>query len=215
MNLLYQLAPLRKYFIVYLFPALLVIVNYFVFNFFITAFNIKDGYLSGMLFYWTFFCIIPVLLWINKRNRKILFRIKKINWWQVILILLPVAFSLRLGPFRNNIADATPFIILIGLLYSIVNAFCEEYLWRGLYINHYQANFFYAVIVPSVWFGIWYYVPLSVHPAANGNLYFILSAFGMGLCWGIVSFFTRSVFWAVISHALVDFLGINVLIFFK
>lgn len=215
MNLFDQLTSLRKHFIVYLFPPLLIIANYFAFNFFAAAFNAKEGYLSGTIFYWILFCIMPVFLWINRRNRRLLLRIKRINWWQAILIVLPVVLAFGFGPFKNRIGEATPMVILLSLLFALVNAICEEYLWRGLYFDHHQANFFYAVFVPSIWFGIWHYAPLSVHPATIGNFYFILAAIGMGLCWGIVTFYTRSVFWSVISHTLVDLSGLGVFYFFK
>lgn len=215
MNPFHQLASLRKHFIVYLFPPLLIIANYFAFNFFVAVFNTKEGWLAGMFFYWILFCIIPVVLWINRKSRRLLFRIKKINWWQAILVVLPVVFAFGFGPFKNRIGELTPVLGLLALFYALVNAICEEYFWRGLYFDHHQANFFYAVIVPSVWFGIWHYAPLSVHPAAIGNFYFILAAIGMGLSWGIVTFYTRSVFWNVISHTLVDLSGLGVIYFFK
>ncbi|HYM95519.1 MAG TPA: CPBP family glutamic-type intramembrane protease [Chitinophagaceae bacterium] len=182
------ISSLRKHFIIYLFPPLLIIANYFAFNFFVTITNIKEGYLSGMIFYWIFFCIIPVLLWIRKPNRKLLLKIKQLNWWQVILLVVPVALAFGFGPFKNRLIDATPLIIILSLLYAVINAFCEEFLWRGLYFDHHQANFFYAVIVPSIWFGIWHYVPLSVQPAGIGNFYFILVSIGLGFCWAVVTY---------------------------
>ena len=79
MNLLQQLGNRRRHFIVYLFPPLLIIVNYLVFSLFVSTNGLKEGYLSGMVFYWVVFCIIPILLWIRKPNRKLLFKIKKLN----------------------------------------------------------------------------------------------------------------------------------------
>jgi membrane protease YdiL (CAAX protease family) len=215
MNLLQQLGNRRRHFIVYLFPPLLIIVNYFVFSLFISVNGLKEGYLSGMIFYWLVFCIIPVLLWIKKPNRKLLFKIKKLNWWQIILLIIPVGLAFAFGPFKSRIADATPVIIILSLIYAIINAFCEEFLWRGLYFDHHPANFFYAVIVPSFWFGIWHYVPLSVQASNIGNFYFILSAMGLGFCWAAVTYYTRSVFWSFISHVVVDFSGLGILYYFS
>ncbi len=216
MNFFRQLAALRKHFIVYLFPPILIVVNYFAFNFFVSITGTKEGYLTGLIFYWIVFCsILPVLLWVNKENIKRLLQIRKINWWQFILVFLPVILAFGFGPFRSRISEATPLIIFLSLLLAFVNAICEEFLWRGLYFDHHQANFFYAIIVPSIWFGIWHYVPLSVHAAGISNFYFILSAIGLALCWGIVTYYTRSVFWSVVSHTLVDLSGLGALYFFS
>jgi hypothetical protein len=214
MSIIHQIGNSRRHFIVYLFPPVLIIANYFAFNFFVTISNLKEGYLSGMIFYWLLFCMVPVFLWIRKPNRKLLLKIKRLNWWQISLLIIPVVLAFWLGPFKSRIGEATPLIIFLSLVYAVINAFCEEFLWRGLYYDHHQANFFYAVIVPSVWFGIWHYAPLSVQPSGFGNFYFILSAIGLGFCWAIVTYYTRSVFWSIISHILVDFSGLGMLYYF-
>ena len=214
MNVLQRIGNSRKHFIVYLFPPALIIINYFVFNFFVSINGLKEGYLFGMIFYWVLFCLVPFFLWIRKPNRKLLLKIKKLNWWQIILLIIPVVLAFGFGPFKYRIADATPLIIFLSLLYAVVNAFCEEFLWRGLYFDHHQANFFYAVIVPTFWFGIWHYVPLSVQASNIGNFYFILSAMGLGFCWAIVTYFTRSIFWSIVSHILVDLSGLGMLYYF-
>lgn len=201
-------------FLLYLFPPLLIIINYFSFQFFTQVSGNKQGYLTAMIFYWVLCCVIPFILLVSKHNRKLLVRIKRLNWWQFILLLVPVLLAILYGPFKTRIAISSPLIIGLSFLYAVVNAFSEELLWRGLYFDHHQGNFFYAVIVPSIWFGIWHYAPLSIQTSSSGNLYFILSAIGLGVCWATVTWFTRSVFWSIISHILVDFSGLGVLYFF-
>ncbi|OQY92937.1 MAG: hypothetical protein B6D37_12650 [Sphingobacteriales bacterium UTBCD1] len=214
MNLFRQLMPFQKKFIVYVFPPVLIIVNYFAFHFFVELFGKNEGYLAGTIFYWLLFCTLPVMIWIGSRNRKLLFKIKRINWWQIILVLLPPVVTFLFGPFKSKISEVNTLIIVSTLDFALVNSCCEEYLWRGLFFNYHQGNFFFAVIVPSIWFAVWHYVPLSIHPAEQGNFYFILTALGMGLCWAIVTFYTRSVFWAVVSHALVNLFVLGGTLFF-
>jgi uncharacterized protein len=199
----------------YLFPPLLIIINYLSFQFFVGISGNKQGYLTAMIFYWLVWCIIPFILLVSKNNRKLLLRIRSINWWQTVLLIVPILLAILYGPFKSRVGEVSPLIISLSLIYAIANAFSEELLWRGLYFDHHQGNFFYAVIVPSFWFGIWHYAPLSVQPASAGNFYFILSAMGLGLCWASVTWFTRSVFWSIISHILVDFSGLGALYFFK
>jgi len=210
-----KLTFLRKDFIIYLLPPALIISCFFAFHFFITINGNKQGYLSGMIFYWLVGCLIPVFLWTSKGSRRLLFSVKKINWWQGLLLIIPIALAFFFGPFKQRIHEATTLIISLSLPYAFVNAFCEEFLWRGLFFVHHQGNFFYAVAVPSIWFGIWHYVPLSVQPASTGNLYFILSAIGLGLCWGTATYYTRSIFWSIISHAILDWTGLGILYYFS
>lgn len=204
-----------EHFLIYFFPPILVIGNYIFFHFFTEQGGNKEGYLSGMIFYWLLWCLLPVSLLVSKTKRKLLLKIKPINWWQIILLALPVILAFSFGPFKSRIVEATPLIVILSLLYAGVNAFCEEFLWRGLYFDHHEANFFYAVIVPSIWFGVWQYVPLSIRPGNVDNFYFILFATGLGFCWAIVTYYTRSVFWSIVSHALVDFSGLGVLWYFN
>jgi membrane protease YdiL (CAAX protease family) len=209
-----KLISFQKDFIIYLFPPGLIITCYLAFHFFTTLADSKQGYLLGMIFYWLVGCLVPACLWISKTNRKLLLRIKKVNWWQFVLLVLPVALAFLFGPFKQRIGEATNLIIMLSLPYAFINAFCEEFLWRGLFFAHHQGNYFHAVIVPTIWFGIWHYVPLSVQSASVGNLYFILSAIGLGLCWATVTFYTRSIFWSIVSHTLVDFSGIGMIYYF-
>lgn len=207
--------PLRGELIIYLLPPVLIITFYLLFHFLAAVAGNKEGYLLGMSFYWLLGCLVPAFLWINRANRKFLLSIKKINWWQFILLLLPIVLALSLGPFRQRISEATALIIIASLPYAVINAFCEEFMWRGLFFAHHQGNYFHAVVVPSIWFGIWQYVPLSIHPAFLGNFYFVLSTIGLGLCWATVTYFTRSIFWSIVSHALTNFSGLGLLYYFS
>ena len=196
----------------YLFPPLLIICNYLFFRFIAGVMGDRQGYLAGMIFYWVFWCILPALLFISRSDRKLLLKIKRLSWWQACVLIIPVILALLYRPSMNG---ATPLIISLSLVYAIVNAFSEQLFWRGVYFVHHQGNFFYAVIVPSIWFGIWHYAPLSIQPGFSGNFYFILQAIGMGICWGIVTFYTRSIFWSIISHALVGLSSMGALYFFR
>lgn len=206
---------LQREMITYLFPAALIILFYLLFHFFRVLANDKEAYLVGMIFYWLLGCLLPVFFLVSKSNRKLLLRVKKINGWQIVLLALPVVLALLFGPFRQRIHQATLVMILLSLPYAFVNAFCEEFLWRGLFYAHHQLNFFHAVIAPSIWFGIWHYVPLSIQPASIGNFYFILSAIGLGICWATVTYFTHSIFWSILSHTLVDLSGVGVMYYFS
>lgn len=210
-----KLSSLRGEFIIYLYAPILISGFYLLFHFFMSVSGSKEGYSLGMILYWLIGCLVPVFLWTKKTSRKLLLRVKRISWWQFILLLLPVVVAFSFGPFKQRIHEASCLIIILSLPYAFVNAFCEEFFWRGLFFVHHPGNYFHAVLVPTVWFGIWHYVPLSVQPASVGNLYFILSAIALGLCWATVTYYTHSIFWGIMSHTLVDFSGIGMLYYFS
>jgi membrane protease YdiL (CAAX protease family) len=119
-------------FLLYLFPPILIISNYLSFQFFVRVSENKQGYLTAMIFYWLIWCIIPFLLFVSKGNRKLLLKIKRINWWQALLLIVSVLLALFFGPFKSRIGETSPLIISLSFLYAVINAFSEELLWRGL-----------------------------------------------------------------------------------
>ena len=197
----------------YLFAPLMIVVCYMTFHFLSAVTGDKTGYLLGMIFYWLFCCILPTLFWIDKKNRKLLFRVMRPKWWQWVLLIIPVILAIFFGPFRQRMHEATMLVVVLSIPYAAVNAFSEELLWRGMFFVQHQGNFFYAVVVSSIWFAVWHYVPLSIRPAEVGNFNFIISALGLGLCWGTVTYFTRSIFWSIVSHTLVDLTGLGIIFY--
>jgi membrane protease YdiL (CAAX protease family) len=208
-----KLISFQREFIIYLFPPILIVAFYLAFHSLTIIMADKEAFLLGMALYWLVGCLAPAFLWMSKTNRKLLLRVRSINWWQFVLLLLPVVLAFLFGPLKHRLNEESVLILALALPYALVNAFCEEYLWRGLFYVHHQGNFFHAVIVPSIWFGIWYYVPLSLFPAPVGNFYFILGAVGLGVCCGTVTYYTRSIFWSIICHTLFDFFGVGVVFY--
>ncbi len=100
-----RLISFQKEFIIYLLSPELIITSYLAFHFFTTIVDNRQGYLWGMIFYWLIGCSIPIFLWTSKRSRKLLLHIKKINWWQVLLLIVPIALALFFGPFKQRINE--------------------------------------------------------------------------------------------------------------
>jgi membrane protease YdiL (CAAX protease family) len=215
MDLAKNLYFLRRSFITFLFPAILIISNYIAVHFFTRISGTANGYLGGMIFYWLLWCILPVMLWTSKTNRRLLLKVKRLNWWQILLLIVPVVLVAGFQTMASPVQEVPAGIIVVSALPAIVNAICEEALWRGLFYDHHQANFFYAVIVPAIWYGIWYYVPLSIHPVPAGDFYYITGAVIAGCCWGIVTYTTRSVFWGIVSHFVADWIRLSAIYFIQ
>jgi membrane protease YdiL (CAAX protease family) len=202
----------RREFIYYLFPPVLIAANYFTFRTLSEILGKQNGYLFAMIIYWICWCLLPVFLFTTKRSRQLLLRINKPKGVQWVLLILPPLLAFIFGPFIQRISQASASILFLSLIYAVVNAFSEEFLWRGLFYSWYPANYLKAAIIPSFWFGIWHYAPLGIMGSTGGNFSFILAAIGLGLCWSAVTYRSHNIFWNIISHTLVDWSGLGVLL---
>ncbi len=198
---------LRKEFLIFLYPPLLIVAAYYAFDFLAGLFGNMQGLILGLVAYWLAGCLLPATGWISRRNRKILLRFKKLTAWQWMLLLLPVALVLIFIPFTSGPGNVKAAILLLIFALSLLHAFSEELFWRGLYYDHHQGNFFYACIVPSIWYGIWHYVPLSLMPVEIPNFYFIVIAAVLGFSRSMLTWYSHSVAWNILVHALLTWLG--------
>lgn len=196
-------------------PVILLIVMYFIFKFFVNIAGIKMGYLLSMAFYWVIWCIVVPLMFMNKKEIIKVLKPTKLSLIDLIILLIPPILAFAFGPFQSRIGQANVLILLLSFLYAAVNSISEEFLWRGFYIAKSQNNIIYGLIIPTIGFAIWHFAPLSIEASSFGNLNFVLSAGFIGICWGIVSFRTKSIFWSILSHILLDFSGIGALFYFK
>src|SRR5258706_6570782 len=101
-------------FLMFVFPPMLIIVNYSLFQFFTEVAGNKNGYLLGMICYWGLWCVIPFLLFVSRTNRRLLFRIKPVRWWLSVLLIAPVLMAFLFGPFRDRIAEVSPAVVIVS-----------------------------------------------------------------------------------------------------
>ncbi|MDR3747462.1 MAG: CPBP family intramembrane metalloprotease [Acidobacteriota bacterium] len=125
---------------------------------------------------------------------------------------VPVVLAVCFGPFAKQVPLVTPMIFLLSAVLALVNAGVEELFWRGVYVESFSGLWM-AYLCPAVGFAIWHFAPLSVIPYKKGALFFVLSSYVLGLCWGLVAFKTKSIGWNTVSHFLVDFSGFGALLY--
>ncbi len=202
---------LRREFIIFIYPPVLIVAGYFTFDILAGIWGNQQGFIAGMAAYWLIGCLLPAAAWISRRHRKLLLQFKKLTAWQWLLLLLPAALVLIFVPLTSGPGNAKAAILLLTFVLSLLHAFSEELFWRGLYYDHHQGNLFYATIVPSIWYGIWHYVPLSVMPVELPNFYFIVIATGLGFFRALITWQSHSVAWNIIVHALLTWLGAGIL----
>lgn len=171
----------------------------------------EAGYLLGFGLYWLFWCLFVPRWLLGKeefgailRDRSPLFSrsngLAAVLWIAVTL----VAVLMYAGEFIR--APLT--LILLAVPLATINGFCEEILWRGLYVRLFQDNPWLAILYPSVGFALWHLAPQTTFPAENVPA-FVLSTFFLALPYGYIAYRTGSAKWTAISHSLSGILALS------
>ncbi len=164
----------------------------------------EAGYLLGFGFYWLFWCLFIPCLLLGKaefasilRDRAPLF--SRANWLAALLWLTVtlVAVFMYVGEFLR----APLMLILLAVPLATLNGFCEEILWRGLYIRLFPRNPWLGILYPALGFALWHFAPQVIFPAEN-VIGFVVSTFFLALPYGFIAWRTGSAKWPAISHSL-------------
>lgn len=216
-----SLKELGKEKLLVLMPVILLVTTYLVFVAAVMLFGLKPGYLIGFLFYWISWCLVfPI--WLLGRDavfsmfRKVAEPLGKPKWLGAILLFALPLFTL-IYAFPMQLPKATLLIVFLSTLIALVNATCEEILWRGLYFKAFPDSTWWGYLYPAIWFGLWHYAPQSVltssYPGGAHSL--VLFAVVLGLMWGWVAWKTKSIRWVTLAHIILDFSGLGALFYFN
>jgi membrane protease YdiL (CAAX protease family) len=204
------MTEIREYALL-LIPFLLIPSTAFVFISLAKWLGKEKGYLIGFLFYWTIWCLIVPLVFLETKEfvtlfvdkAQLLFRPTWLVTGLFIFITLITFFM-----YGKTFIEAPWTLILIAIPIATINGICEEILWRGLYFKIFPDNIWLAIIFPAIGFALWHLVPLQVF--SDGNKFdFILSTFFLGLAYGFIAYKTGSAKWTAISHSLNGILALS------
>jgi membrane protease YdiL (CAAX protease family) len=155
----------------------------------------------GLFIYWVVFCItVPVFL-IGKEKVLSKFRYRATTFLNWLIVAVPIIFTL-IGVFfvlENMERTLAESLVWIGM--GVGNGVFEEILWRGTYAELFEDDIIFGWLWPALWFAIWHIAPgslsqnLSVDILVGGALFY-------GLCWGWVSYKTKSILLTSGSHFL-------------
>lgn len=192
-------------------PPALILSAYIVFRFASRRLGREKGYLLGFGFYWFGWCLLFPRLLLGKTgfghlitDGAPLFSIR--NWPAALLWVIITGVTLVM--YGRKFLAAEPVLIFLAVLPAVINGFCEEMLWRGVYVQVFQGNFWLGVLFPAVGFSLWHIVPQSIFPAENEPA-FILSTFFLGLAYGFIAWRTGSALWTAVSHSLGGILALS------
>lgn len=164
----------------------------------------RTGYLIGFACYWLLFGLaVPAALAGKGRFANLLKDRAPLfcrqNWSAALLWLVVVGVTLVM--YGEQFISAPTLLILLAIPLATINGFCEELLWRGVYVNAFPTNFWLAVIYPSIGFALWHFIPQIIYPAES-RVGFVLSTLFLGLVYGFIAHRTGSAKWTALSHSL-------------
>jgi len=137
-------------------------------------------------------------------DRLPLFRLQ--NWPAAILRIIVTVVTLVM--YGKGFVKAPLTLVLLAIPLATLNGFCEEILWRGVFVQAFPGNPWQGILYPAVGFALWHLAPQSVFPAENKST-FILSTFFLDLVYGFIAYSTGSAFWTAISHSLGGLLALG------
>jgi membrane protease YdiL (CAAX protease family) len=167
--------------------------------------------LLGFAVYWMFFGLICPALWIGGNDFANLLKdhtplFSPQNWFAALLWIIVILVTLVM--YGRYFLKAPLTLILLAIPLATINGFCEEILWRGMFVQAFRGNPWLGILYPAVGFALWHLVPQSVFPAPN-VFGFILSTFFLGLAYGFIAYSTGSAFWSAVSHSLGGILALS------
>jgi len=133
-----------------------------------------------------------------------------IGWLILSIIIGFIPFSILLLNLRllNSFT-----VIGLWVLFSVFNPFFEEIYWRGFLLKNTFRSKALSSIYSTFLFVISHLCIWGIFSYGNRNVFTIISLTIMGITWCIIKIKTKSLWWNIISHILVDFFNLSVFVF--
>lgn len=183
-----------------------------VFRLTVLAFGQKQGYLAGFLFYWIFWCLLVPNELIGWKKIFEYYSLKPFVFdWQIAVCLLLPLFFVYTYEFPSALKGASLSVILFSIVLSTVNASMEELLWRAMYIEVFNQQWWLCIVYASFGFALWHYAPqvVFVNKRPGGAHSFVVFSFFLGLVFAYAAKRQQSVVWTTVAHILFDFAGLG------
>jgi uncharacterized protein len=190
-------------------PVGLITSTYVVFQAAVGSLGQRWGYLAGFVFFWVVWCLALPLGLLGWRGVRRLFRsttprLPPPGWLWAGLLAVPVVggFATVLVPALARVTIAA-LALAVGI--AVVNATCEEILWRGVYAELFAGRWIAGWLYPAVAFTLWHISPAAATGGRPGAFWFGVGF--IGLVFGWVAYRTASIRWTTFAHILVNAMG--------
>lgn len=129
-----------------------------------------------------------------------------IGWGLLALIIGLITLPLFIR-YYGLLQDWT--IWLPWILLALINPWIEEFYWRGLLLDYTKGwSNWASVLFTSMLFSI-NHIAFGINSNINSGFEIVISTFIMGIVWAIIYKRTKSLWWAIFSHFLIDFFSLS------
>jgi membrane protease YdiL (CAAX protease family) len=195
----------RKY-ILYT-PILVIFTNVFI-AFFFGRWMGKWVFIPIILIEWVLYVLFISLFSSKIQLKNWIKPSKKQYSWQVLTIiiaLLPLPIFLKYNYLLNHWKIFIPWLLL-----ALINPWLEEFFWRGILLEATKKwSTLNTALYSSILFSINHAVFGIYSELFRGPEVFI-STFMMSAIWAITYMKTKSLFWVIVAHFIVDLLNLSV-----
>ena len=194
----------KKRIIAIIAPPILIAFMYPIFQFLAgTLGNDRIAWYLGLATYWLIWgAAFPVLM-IGFQNAKEMIRPQKISRKVLLLLAVPLlgAMGAKLVPGMGSYEKESILLAILVVSTAFGNGFFEELLWRVVYTKLFPTNLFFRMIWPSIWFGLWHYIPVSINNGELASLIgMMVGPMMMGLYLSYLTRKTNTLWWAIVAH---------------
>lgn len=132
----------------------------------------------------------------NERIKLPFHMVSVLNFWLTGIFAAALMFAPFI--FRQEFEELKA-LLLFGLFFSLINAVCEEVIWRGILLSSLQkyVSLHFAVIVTSIGFGL-------LHLAIGMPMIVSLSFSFAGLYYALLVLKSKSIYPAIIHHYVIN-----------
>jgi len=174
--------------------------------------NDRVAWYLGLAVYWLVWGLIFPIIMLGIQNVRELIKPQRITKKLLMLLAIPLigAIAARLVPGMAGYEKEGILIFFLILSTPFGNGFFEELLWRGVYFKLFPKNVFYRMIWPSLWFGLWHYIPVSINNSElTGLIGMIVGPIMMGLYLAFLTKKTNTLWWAIVAHTIGGFIMVS------
>lgn len=196
----------RKQTFAILSPTLVLISMYPIFRILSVQFHDhwRIAWLLGLMIYWLLWGFIYSLLAIGKKSISSLIKPQKLKFSILLLVLFPLSMTLifKFIPGGVNYEKTAPWILPILLFSAFGNGIFEEIYWRGVFMKLFPKNLLFRIFWPSIWFGLWHYIPGSLNPDSSHVIGLMIGAVFLGFYSSFIAWRTNTLLWSILIHVL-------------
>jgi len=132
----------------------------------------------------------------------------KVGWLILSIITGFIPFSI----FLSHLSIITLPLMLLSITFAIINPFFEQLYWRGFLLDYTFKSKILNSIYSSILFILSHLFIWGVFSYGNRNFFLIGSLAIMSTIWCLVRVKTKSLWWCIISHILVDIFNLIVFV---